>query len=570
MVESLLSCCLRAGIYAWGRTVARFVAPAQTERRRGEVVTCRGPWLTQTAPWSGSGRAQAGRRPVRLRPLEGPSRCPRAARRAGALIGTSHRQAPVRELVGRVRTGIAELFAAPDGYEVVLGNGGTTAFWDAAAACLIRERSLHLAYGEFSRKFAKVDGGRAVPRRPDRGRGGARRRPRAARRSRRRRHRLGPQRDFDRRRGAGRAAAGRGRCARPHRCHLGRRRPPGRRRRGRRLLLRAAEGLRLGRGPVAGAARARRRSSGSSELDGVAGRWQPEFLSLATALENSRKDQTYNTPALATLILLADQLDWMLAQRRPRLVRRSLRANAGHLYGWAERASSRARSSATRRSARRSSARSTSTTASTPRPSPRRCGRTGSSISSHTASSAATSCGSAMFPGIETSDLRGSHRLDRLGDRERRSPACDDRPKVLVKEKIAEAGVDLLRERFDVEVGTDWPEGELERPDRRVRRDPDPLGDEDDRRADRAGRRDCARSAGPAPASTTSTSRRRRSAGSSSPMRRSRTRSPPPSTRSRWRWRCSGTFRRRTRRSPTASGRARASAATSSTARRSA
>ena len=96
-------------------------------------------------------------------------------------MGTSHRQEPVRDLVARVRGGLAELFALPDGYEVVLGNGGTTAFWDAAAAWLVRERALHLTYGEFSQKFAKVDGRRAVPRRPDRGRGRARRRARARR-----------------------------------------------------------------------------------------------------------------------------------------------------------------------------------------------------------------------------------------------------------------------------------------------------------------------------------------------------------------------------------------------------
>src|SRR5262245_57925363 len=71
------------------------------------------------------------------------------------LMGTSHRQKPVRELVGRVRSGLAELFTLPDGYEVALGNGGTTAFWDAAAAWLVRERALHLSYGEFSSKFAK-------------------------------------------------------------------------------------------------------------------------------------------------------------------------------------------------------------------------------------------------------------------------------------------------------------------------------------------------------------------------------------------------------------------------------
>src|SRR5512135_1975824 len=73
---------------------------------------------------------------------------------AAPLFGTSHRQAPVKNLVGRVRSGLAELFSLPDGYEVVLGNGGATAFWDAAAFCLIDKRSLHLAYGEFSSKFA--------------------------------------------------------------------------------------------------------------------------------------------------------------------------------------------------------------------------------------------------------------------------------------------------------------------------------------------------------------------------------------------------------------------------------
>ena len=70
------------------------------------------------------------------------------------LMGTSHRQQPVKQLVARVRAALAELFALPDGYEVVLGNGGTTAFWDAATCGLVTERALHLTYGEFSSKFA--------------------------------------------------------------------------------------------------------------------------------------------------------------------------------------------------------------------------------------------------------------------------------------------------------------------------------------------------------------------------------------------------------------------------------
>src|SRR6202012_4956370 len=76
-------------------------------------------------------------------------------------MGNSHRQAPVKRVVGAVRAGLRELFSVPDGYEIVLGNGGTTAFWDAAACCLVRERSLHLAYGEVSSKFAACT--RAAP-----------------------------------------------------------------------------------------------------------------------------------------------------------------------------------------------------------------------------------------------------------------------------------------------------------------------------------------------------------------------------------------------------------------------
>ena len=73
-----------------------------------------------------------------------------------SLLGTSHRQAPVRNTVGRVREGLAALFDLPDGYEVVLGNGGATAFWDIATFGLIREKSQHLSFGEFSSKFAKA------------------------------------------------------------------------------------------------------------------------------------------------------------------------------------------------------------------------------------------------------------------------------------------------------------------------------------------------------------------------------------------------------------------------------
>lgn len=73
-----------------------------------------------------------------------------------SVLGTSHRQAPVKNLVGAVREGISELFSLPEGYEVVLGNGGSTAFWDIAAFGLVRERAQHLSFGEFSSKFASV------------------------------------------------------------------------------------------------------------------------------------------------------------------------------------------------------------------------------------------------------------------------------------------------------------------------------------------------------------------------------------------------------------------------------
>src|SRR6478752_10249583 len=75
-----------------------------------------------------------------------------------SVLGTSHRQAPVKTLVRRVREGVSDLFGLPEGYQVILGNGGTTAFWDAAALGLVRDRSQHLTYGEFSSKFATVTG----------------------------------------------------------------------------------------------------------------------------------------------------------------------------------------------------------------------------------------------------------------------------------------------------------------------------------------------------------------------------------------------------------------------------
>ena len=191
--------------------------------------------------------------PQGLKPADGrfgsgPSRVRRAqleylAGPGAAVMGTSHRQKPVRELVGHIRAGLSELFSLPDGYEIVLGNGGTTAFWDAATAGLIRERSLHLTYGEFSSKFAACTRGApflADPVIVEASPGDA---PDAGRPAGGGRARLGSQRDLHRGDGPRDPPRGQRRRARSDRCHLGCRRSSRRRRRLRRLLLRPAEGV---------------------------------------------------------------------------------------------------------------------------------------------------------------------------------------------------------------------------------------------------------------------------------------------------------------------------------------
>ena len=292
--------------------------------------------------------------PAELKPSDGrfgsgPSRVRQAqldalAGPGAAIMGTSHRQKPVKALVGRVRAGLAELFSLPDGYEVVLGNGGTTAFWDAAAAGLVRERALHLVYGEFSSKFAACTRGAPFLADPVviEAPAGRRARPGRDRRRRRRRRRAGP-------------------TTRPRRASSCRStRPAGA---GDALVLidatSAAGGVAvdvseadvyyfapqkgfasdggLWLALMSPAAIARVEEIERDRPTTAGPRWIPDFLSLSTALENSRKDQTYNTPALATLLLLAEQLEWMLEQGG--LAgddRRGPRASSAHLYGWAE------------------------------------------------------------------------------------------------------------------------------------------------------------------------------------------------------------------------------------------
>jgi len=251
-----------------------------------------------------------------------------------AVMGTSHRQKPVKALVGRVRSSIAELLGAPDGYEVALGNGGTTAFWDAAAFGLVRERALHLVYGEFSRKFATVTDGApflAEPLLLQADPGDA---PEPA------------------------ALPGADVIAWAHNetstsVMVGVQRPTDA---GDALILvdatSGAGGLPLDAADADAYYFAPQKSFGSDgglwlallspaaieriERIASSGRWIPEFLSLHVALENSRKDQTLNTPAVATLAMLADQLDWMLEHGGLDWCVQRTTASSAHLYDWAQ------------------------------------------------------------------------------------------------------------------------------------------------------------------------------------------------------------------------------------------
>jgi phosphoserine aminotransferase len=283
--------------------------------------------------------------PAELKPADGRFGCGPSKVRPEALaalaeradlMGTSHRQAPVRDVVRRARAGLAELFSLPDGYEVALGNGGTTAFWEAAAAWLVRERSLHLAYGEFSAKFAKATAAAPFLAEPivveaDPGDAPA------------------PVADP----GADAIAWAHNETSTGVMAPV--RRPEGA---GDSLVLidatSGAAGLPLDPAECDAYYFAPQKGFGGDgglwlallspaaiarieELDGATGRWQPAFLSLATALENSRKEQTYNTPALATLLLLADQVEWMLGQGGLEWCVGRTSDSSARLYGWAER-----------------------------------------------------------------------------------------------------------------------------------------------------------------------------------------------------------------------------------------
>ncbi|HEY5981101.1 MAG TPA: phosphoserine transaminase [Microlunatus sp.] len=251
------------------------------------------------------------------------------------LLGTSHRQAPVRRLVAEVKVGLARLFTLPDGYEVVLGNGGSTLFWDVAVSSLIRRRSAHASFGEFSAKFAA-----AVAAAP---------------------HLAAPSV----------VTADPGSVALPsavedadvyawahNETSTGAiapvRRVPG----AADDALIVVDGTSAAGGTTVDVAEtdvyyfAPQKSFGSEgglwfallsprALDRVAeiaatDRWIPSSLSLDLAVQNSRADQTLNTPAIATLFLMRDQLDWLNERGGLPFAASRTDDSAGRLYGWAE------------------------------------------------------------------------------------------------------------------------------------------------------------------------------------------------------------------------------------------
>ena len=283
--------------------------------------------------------------PAELLPLDGRFGCgPSKVRPAQidylasvgrTILGTSHRQAPVRNLVAQVRSGLADLFNLPEGYEIVLGNGGSTAFWDIAAFGLVRARAQHLAFGEFSAKFGAVTDKAPFLGDPTiiKGEPGTLPAPRAeagidvyawAQNE----TSTGVMAPVKRVAGADAGAlmlidatSGAGGLPLdiaesdvyyfgPQKCFA------------------ADGGLWLAAFSPAALAR----------VDEIAasGRWVPDFFSLPTAISNSRKNQTYNTPAVSTLALLSNQISWINDQGGLDWAVKRTADSSSRLYAWAE------------------------------------------------------------------------------------------------------------------------------------------------------------------------------------------------------------------------------------------
>lgn len=247
------------------------------------------------------------------------------------LLGTSHRQAPVKSLVRSVREGLGQLFSVPAGYEVLLGNGGSTAFWDAAAFGLIERRSHHLAFGEFGAKFGKAA---AAPwlEAPSIASADAGSRPELA------------------------AVEGVDVVAYPHNeTSTGVFHPVVR---GQSDALTVVDATSAAGGLAVDVAEtdvyyfAPQKNFAADggvwlavvspaaieriERIAASGRYIPEFLSLQQAVTNSRLDQTLNTPALATLLLLDEQVQWMLGLGGLDAMAARTAESASTLYAWAE------------------------------------------------------------------------------------------------------------------------------------------------------------------------------------------------------------------------------------------
>jgi phosphoserine aminotransferase len=257
---------------------------------------------------------------------------------APTYLGTSHRQRQVRDMVGRLRAAIRQLFALPDEYEVALGNGGATVFWDAATFGLIERRSQHLSFGEFSAKFAAAAAAAPHLAQPDVIEAPPGEHPLPVPRAGVDLYALthnetstGVAMPIRRPDGADRdalvavdgtsAAAG--------------------------LPVRADAfdvyylSLQKGFASDGGLWVALLSPTAMERVERIraGGRWAPASLDLGIAIEQSRLDQTYNTPALATLFLAVHQAEWLLAQGGLAWSVARCRRSAEILYGWAERSS---------------------------------------------------------------------------------------------------------------------------------------------------------------------------------------------------------------------------------------